>query len=201
MKKLIIFSLLVTLFLVPKQAFSQKGLELSGYTGWMLGGKVNLYDGSLKIDDGQNWGITLSLPVAPGIKAELMYNRLVSNLIVREYGNVPYVYTKVATQYFHVGAVRELVSEGMVRPYGTGTMGVAIFSDREGFDSDRWRFSVGLGGGLKIFPTELVGFRLQARMLVPMYFNGIWLGTGGGGVSASSSIIQGDFTGGLILAF
>lgn len=201
MKKLIILSLLTTLFLVPQQAFSQKGIELSGYTGWMLGGKVNLYDGSLKIEDGQNWGITLSLPVASGIKAELMYNRLVSDLIVREYGNAPYVYTKVATQYFHVGAVKELMSEGMVRPYGTGSMGAAIFSDREGFDSDRWRFSVGLGGGLKFFPTERVGFRLQARMLVPLYFNGIWFGTGGAGVSTSSSIIQGDFTGGLILAF
>ena len=201
MKKLIILGLLATLFLVPQQAFSQNGIELSGYTGWMLGGKVNLYNGSLKIEDGQNWGITLSLPIAPGMKAELMYNRLVSDLTVREYGNAPYVYTKVATQYFHVGAVKELMSEGMVRPYGTGSMGAAIFSDREGFDSDRWRFSVGLGGGLKIFPTERIGFRLQARMLVPLYFNGIWFGTGGAGVSTSSTIVQGDFTGGIILAF
>jgi hypothetical protein len=201
MKKLIIFSLLATLFLIPQQAFSQKGIELSGYTGWMLGGKVNLYNGSLKIEDGQNWGITLSLPIAPGMKAELMYNRLVSDLTVREYGNAPYVYTKVATQYFHVGAVKELMSEGVVRPYGTGSMGATVFSDREGFESDRWRFSIGLGGGLKIFPTERIGFRLQARMLVPLYFNGIWFGTGGGGVSTSSSIVQGDFTGGVILAF
>ena len=97
------------------------------------------------------------------------------------------------------------ISEGVVRPYGTGSMGAAIFSDREGLESDRWRFSIGLGGGLKLFPTERIGFRLQARMLVPMYFNGIWfgVGTGGGsgGVSTSSSIVQGDFTGGLILAF
>lgn len=201
MKKLFILGLLATLLVVPQQAFSQKGIELSGYTGWMLGGKVNLYNGSLKIEDGQNWGITLSLPVAPGMKAELMYNRLVSDLTVREYGNAPYVYTKVATQYFHVGAVKELMSEGMVRPYGTGSLGTTIFSDQEGFDSDKWRFSIGLGGGLKIFPTERIGFRLQARMLVPLYFNGIWFGTGGAGVSTSSSIVQGDFTGGIILAF
>ncbi len=201
MKKLIILGLLATLFLVPQEAFSQKGIELSGYTGWMLGGKVNLYNGSLKIEDGQNWGITLSYPIAPGMKAELIYNRLVSDLTVREYGNAPYVYTKLATQYFHVGTVKELMSEGVVRPYGTGSMGATVFSDREGFDSDRWRFSVGLGGGLKIFPTERIGFRLQARMLVPLYFNGLWFGTGGAGVSTSSTIVQGDFTGGVILAF
>ncbi len=201
MKKLMILGLLATLLVLSQQAFSQKGIELSGYTGWMLGGKVNFYDGSIKIEDGQNWGITLSLPIAPGMKAELMYNRLVSDLTVREYGNAPYVYTKVATQYFHVGAVKEVIPEGVVRPYGTGSLGAAVFSDREGFDSDRWRFSVGLGGGLKIFPTERIGFRLQARMLVPLYFNGLWFGTGGAGVSSSSAIVQGDFTGGVILAF
>ena len=140
MKKIVILSLLATLLVLPQQAFSQKGIELSGYTGWMLGGKVNFYDGSLKIEDGQNWGITLSLPIAPGMKAELMYNRLVSDLTVREYGNAPYVFTKVATQYFHARAVKELMSEGVVRPYGTGSLGAAVFSDREGFESDRWRF-------------------------------------------------------------
>ncbi len=201
MKNLIIRSLLAILFILPQQAFSQNGIELSGYTGWMLGGKVNLYNGSLKIEDGQNWGITLSKQIAPGMHAELMYNRLVSDLMIRVYGDVPYVYTKVATQYFHAGAVKELMSEGVVRPYGTGSMGATIFSDQEGFDSDKWRFSVGLGGGLKIFPTERIGFRLQARMLVPLYFNGLWFGTGGAGVSTSSSIVQGDFTGGVILAF
>ncbi len=205
MKKLFVLSLLSTLFLLPQQAFSQNGIELSGYTGWMLGGKVNLYNGSLKIEDGQNWGITMSYSIAPGMHAELMYNRLVSDLVVREYGNEPFVATSVATQYFHVGAVKELIYEGVVRPYGTGSLGATIFSDREGYYSDKWRFSIGLGGGLKLFPTERIGFRLQARMLVPMYFNGIWfgVGTGGGsgGVSTSSSIVQGDFTGGLILAF
>jgi len=201
MKKFITLNLLVILFILPQQAFSQKGIELSGYTGWMLGGKVNLYNGSLKIEDGQNWGITLSYPVATGMKVELMYNRLVSDLVVREYATEPYVATTIATQFIHIGAVKELMYEGVVRPYGTGSLGAAIFSDREGFYSDRWRFSFGLGGGLKLFPTERIGFRLQARMLVPLYFNGIWLGTGGGGVSTSSTIIQGDFTGGLILAF
>lgn len=201
MKKLIILSLLAILFILPQQAFSQKGIEISGYTGWMLGGKVNLYNGSLKIEDGQNWGITISYPIGYGVKGELMYNRLVSDLVVREYGNEPYVETTIATQYFHIGAVKELMPEGVVRPYGTGSLGAAIFSDREGFYSDKWRFSIGLGGGLKLFPTERIGFRLQARMLVPLYFNGIWIGTGGGGATASSTIVQGDFTGGLILAF
>ena len=190
MKKIIILSLLAILFVFPQQAFSQKGIELSGYTGWMLGGKVNLYNGSLKIEDGQNWGITISYPIAPGMKAELMYNRLVSDLVVREYGNAPYVETSVATQYFHFGAVKELMYEGVVRPYGTGSLGAAIFSDREGYYSNKWRFSIGLGGGLKLFPTERIGFRLQARMLVPLYFNGIWIGTGGGGATASSTIVQ-----------
>ncbi len=205
MKKLIFISLALSLLLLPLKTFSQQGIEISAYSGWMLGGKVNLYNGKLQIDDGNNWGFTLSYNVAPGMHAEFMYNRLVSDLIVREYGDPPYVATEIATQYFQLGAVRELMYDGAIRPFGTGGLGVAIFSDRIGYESDVWRMSFSLGGGIKIFPVERIGIRLQARMLVPMYFNGIWMGigTGGssGGVSASSSIVQGDFTAGLILAF
>jgi len=201
MKKIIILGLLTVLFILPRQAFSQKGMEITGYTGWMLGGKVNFYDGSVKVEDGQNWGIILSFPVANGLKAEIVYSRLVSDLTVRTYASNPYVYTKVATQYIHIGGVRELMYEGVLRPYGTGSLGTTIFSDTEGHEDDRWRFSIALGAGVKIFPSERIGFRLQARLLLPLYFNGLYFGTGGAGVSASSTLVQGDFTGGLILAF
>lgn len=206
MKKLLFLGLAALLYLIPAEAYSQEaGVQISGYTGWFLGGKVNLYNGKIKIDDGQNWGATLSKEVYSGLHAEFMYNRLVSDLIVREYGSSPYTYTSITTQYFQIGAVREAMYEGAIRPFFTGGLGITVFSEREMYYDDLLRMSFSMGGGLKIFPTDRVGFRLQARMLVPMYFNGIWVGIGTGGtstgLSASSSIVQGDFTGGIILAF
>ena len=200
MKKALLLISISLLLIAPQKTFSQVGLEITGYTGWMLGGKVNFYDGSIKIEDGQNWGIILGYKVAPEVMIEVMYNRLVSDLTLREYASDPYVYTKIATNYIQVGGTREFMDD-VFRPFLGASMGATIFSDQEGNDGDRWRFSFGLGGGIKIFPIEHLGFRLQARMLVPLYFNGIWVGTGGSGVVTSSTIVQGDFTGGIIVAF
>lgn len=201
MKRNIFLTILTVLLCMPITGLSQKNIEIFGYGGWMLGGKVNTYNGSLKVHDGPNWGIILDKKIAPGMQVELMYNRLVSNLEIREYASEPEVVFEMATQYFHVGALRELMSDDVLRPFGVGTLGATVFSPHDSGYSDRWRFSFGLGGGLKIFPTEHFGIRLQARLLVPLYFNGLWFGTGGSGVSTSSTIVQGDFTGGIILAF
>ncbi len=205
MKKHIFYILITVLLLAPNTVFGQKDIELTAYTGWMLGGKVNTYNGSVKIHDGQNWGITLNKYITTGTQVEVMYNRLVSNVEIREYASDPEIAFKMSTQYFHVGALRELMSENTVRPFGVGTLGATVFHAQDANYNDRWRFSFGLGGGVKIFPTEHIGIRLQARLLVPVYFNGLWfgVGTGGGsaGVSASSTIVQGDFTGGIIFAF
>jgi opacity protein-like surface antigen len=204
MKKQIVL-VLIGLLMVPASLFAQKNIEITGYTGWMLGGRVNLYNGSLKVHDGQNWGIILNKYIAYGTQLEVMYNRLVSEVELREYANDPEILFKMSTQYFHIGGLYELMNETKIRPFGVGSLGATVFHAQDASYSDRWRFSIGLGAGLKFFPTERIGIRLQARMLVPMYLNGLWFGVGTGGasagVSSSSTIVQGDFTGGIILAF
>ena len=51
--------------------------------------------------------------------------------------------------------------------------------------------------------SERVGIRLQARLLMPLYYSGAYfgVGTGGSGFSVGGGIhgVQGDFTGGLVL--
>lgn len=194
----------ILLLLIPETVSSQR-FEITGYTGWMLGGKINYYNGSAKVRDGQNWGLILGYSVADDMTVEFMYNRLVSNLQVQEYPDEPYDMFEMATQYFNIGVAKELISDGIVRPFGSVSLGVTVFSPHDSGYNDQWWFSGALGGGLKIFPTEHIGIRLQARLLVPMYFSGLgfWCGTGGcsGGAGTSSVIVQGDFTGGIILAF
>jgi hypothetical protein len=188
---------------VSLSALAQE-FEISPYTGWMLGGRLNTYNGSANVKDGQNYGIAISYEMAYLTKVEFMYNRMVSELEIREYANEPYIPFKLANDYFQIGVVRELMDD-VVRPFGVGMLGAAIFTPQDSQYSAQWRFSASLAGGIKIFPTEHIGIRLQARMLIPMYFGGLgfWCGTGGcsGGLSASSAMVQGDFTGALIFAF
>jgi hypothetical protein len=53
--------------------------------------------------------------------------------------------------------------------------------------------------GGKIPVSDKIGFRLQARMGVPMIFNGLWVGTGGTGASVQIPVWQFDFSVGVIL--
>lgn len=63
------------------------------------------------------------------------------------------------------------------------------------------------GLGIKYFFTDVIGIKAQARLLLPLYFNGIGFGCGigtggascGGGAGFGSEIVQGDFTGGVVL--
>ena len=112
---------------------------------------------------------------------------------------------EMAVNHFQIGSVNELhLDNEAIRPYGTLTLGTTWFNLKEENSNDEWLFSVAAGLGLKYFFNERVGIRLQARMLLPVVYNGggFYIGTGGSGmyVSSTAPIVQGDFTGGLIIA-
>jgi hypothetical protein len=70
--------------------------------------------------------------------------------------------------------------------------------------SDIWRFAFTLGGGLKIWLIEQLAIQLDARMMAPVWFSSasFYVGTGGGGfgVSGGIPIVEGNFTGGIVIA-
>jgi hypothetical protein len=106
--------------------------------------------------------------------------------------------------YLQIGSVNELhLSNESVRPYGTATLGASWIHPKAENTSDKWLFTFALGAGIKYFFNDRIGIRIQARMLLPLVYNGtyFYIGTSGSGVGVSSTaaIVQGDFTGGLII--
>ncbi|MBE9487762.1 MAG: hypothetical protein IMY73_01120, partial [Bacteroidetes bacterium] len=59
---------------------------------------------------------------------------------------------------------------------------------------------VTLGGGIKYYFTPKLGLKLEARMMAPIAYGGLYIGTGGSGVSASSVTLQGYIGGGATFA-
>ena len=90
-----------------------------------------------------------------------------------------------------------------IRPFGAFTLGTTYFTPQEGGYQDEWKFSMTLGGGVKIWFSDRVGIRLQGRLMLPMFWGGAGfsVGTGGSGfyLGGGTSMVQGDFTGGLII--
>jgi hypothetical protein len=102
---------------------------------------------------------------------------------------------------------------GRIEPFGALTAGMVVihasalrFQDGTTYDGgDTVQFAFTAGLGFKVWLTESIGLRFEARALVPIFFSGggFWVGTGGASVGLSGGIpfAQFDFTGGLSFRF
>ncbi len=200
--------LLVSVLFISTIGFSQ--LEISPTAGYFFGGKINFYEGSLKLNDNTDFGINLSFEVDEGSFIELSYVGSKSSAYWRPYSYMPGYPSQdfdINSNYFLIGGVHQ-VPMGSQNVFGFGTLkaGLGYFNSLKNSISDVWRFSVGMGLGVKVFFTDRIGIRLSGNMYMPLYFNGVgaYVGVGSGGTSSGLSInstaviIQGDFSGGLI---
>ena len=96
-----------------------------------------------------------------------------------------------------------------MRPFLSGTLGFTHYGVGDKLDSgapdlngDTF-FSIVLGGGVKIFPSERIGIRLAGHLYNTILStgSGFWCGTGGCGVGLSGwGVWQGDVQAGLSFA-
>lgn len=205
-----ITNLLFALFIVLTLPFSQdiyaQTIEINGFAGWQLGGTAKLYDGDFKIDDAMNYGGKIAVGLSTTTFAELSYMRSDTEGDWVPYGlgtivrDIPF-----SSNYIHIGGLQE-VDMGVVRPFMTIGLGLAIWDPKTSQLSTKTQFSATFGAGLKIWLTDFLGIRLQGSMLMPMVLNGFGFGCGiGSGSSCGTNVytritpFQGEFSGGLII--
>jgi hypothetical protein len=183
--------------------------EITPFGGYMLGGSVKFYEGKFKVEDAGCYGGMLAVQVRSGNFIEFSYTGMTTQGDWRPYSSYefdhPETTVDMAVNHFQIGTLNELpLDNEAIRPYGTLTLGTTWFNIKEEDSNDEWLFSVGAGLGLKYFFNDKIGIRIQARMILPLVYAGagFYIGTGGSGtyVSATAPIVQGDFTGGLIIA-
>lgn len=209
MKK--IFIVLLVGFFCAGSVVGQR-IEITPIAGYMFGGSVNFIEGKLKIIDDLSYGGMMSFHVDRDVAVELSYQRMDSRAEWRPsyiYApDFPQLNFDVNINYMTIGAVREAEVSDNVKGFGTLALGAAYFNPSDSRIKDAWRFAGSLAAGVKIFITDRIGIRLQGRLLLPMYFagGGAYCGIGSGGsscglgVSTTSVILQGDLSGGLIIA-
>ena len=204
MKKI---KLLLIAIIFPAMLFSQGGVEIVPFAGYMFGGSVNYYEGKLKIDNGVNYGVSVLVPMHHLLDIEINYTRMDSKASFSKYAGYPLLENKettMATNYIQIGGISKFYSQNTkVTPFGSLSIGATWFSPTDGSFQDVWRFSAALGLGVKMMFSDRIGIMLRGRLLMPMYFGGVgvYAGTGGSGVSVNSVVapLQGDFNGGLII--
>ena len=188
-------------------------LEISGYGGYMLSGTADFYGyigpdyvrGEVDVKDGGVYGATIGVDVEDaGMQIQFLWNINTVNSEIVIFGtNLPREVVELKIQHWHLGAERYLGGNEMVKPYGAVSLGITTYGPQNSAYETATRFSGAVGAGIKIFPTEKIGIKMQAKMFLPMTFSGIgiYCGTGGcgGGSTFNVPIVHGEFSGGVVL--
>ncbi len=202
MKKFLLFGLVLLSLDLAAQ------LQISGSYGYRVGGEVDVYYGGdlgyIKIADSESFSVDLDYQLRDGFSVSLQWFAQDTRMDFHGFNSFDLEHLGGAwNNYFLVNGVYEKEINQIV-PFGGIGLGIATAS----FDDPRYdtsvHFAAALQGGLKIFFTERLGIKLKAAMLMPLQYGsgGLYCGTGSGcsvGAGASTTIIQGDFSGGVVV--
>ncbi|MCV9388399.1 porin family protein [Reichenbachiella ulvae] len=195
--------LIALLLVITTTIIHGQALESSAYGGYMFSGKAKFYDGEIDVKNGPVWGLTLGYDTGLGTQIQFLYNNTFTVTETIEYGsNINYHKFDLMIQHFHLGVEKSMAYDQLIRPFGSFGMGLTSYNPQSNEFNNQMRFSIGLGGGIKIFPTDRIGFKAQAKLFMPLLFNGagIYCGTGGcgGGSSFRIPIIHAELSGGVV---
>ncbi len=183
---------------------TQESVEITPFVGIRTGGSLSgELDGTardLEIEGGTSYGGILDFNLHKNnFKLEVLYSR--QSTKIDQAGLLVPGGLDLNVEYLQGGVLQEVGNEKS-RYYLAVLAGATRFAPR-GLDSEM-KFSLSLGGGLKFFLARNVGLRFDARA----YLTFLKSDTGAFCVNGTclfaysgSHLWQGDFTGGLILAF
>ena len=138
--------------------------EVSVLGGYRLGGSLVEAAAPHRVDsDGAPAiGIVFDLPVSEGFQFEALFtHQQESVLLVPLDGFAPSTRYSTSIDHWQAGALQELEAGRSVRPFLTGMLGLTRYA----VEADHAiRFTLGGGGGVKVFPRSRVGLRLDGRV-------------------------------------
>ena len=181
-------------------------VEVTPFVGYRVGGGFfDVPNGRVVDDDAApSAGLLVNVDVGmetPGLKFEALFSREEVRVEIQPDSLFePPAIVRVEVDQIQVGGIQEF-GQTRVRPFLSGLLGLTRYA---GQGDTEVRFSVGAGGGVKLFPMRHLGLRLDGRTYVTFVdVNGAGVCGGYGCLIGFnvSPIWQADFTAGLIVAF
>lgn len=210
MKKLITFLVLFSSIHASGQFESEHKMEITAFGGYRFGGSIDVFYngdlGEIKIRDNAVYGAEFNYKIRDRYFVSLLWTRQDSEMDFYGYGDFEITRLgSVATEYFLLSGLSDLgAGVGPIIPFGGAGVGLVVGTPEDpGLDA-LYRFGFTLQGGIKISLTEKVGLKLRGAMLAPMQWGsgGLFCDSGSGcnvGVGGSTTILQGEFSGGVVV--
>jgi hypothetical protein len=153
---------LVTCLLASATNASAQDFEITPFGGYGFGGDFFelLTQQALDVDGAPTVGVAVDVPLSRGRQFEALFTHQSAHVSVPAFPSGPPVRWQMTVEHWQAGGLQEF-DTGRVRPFLTGTLGLTRYST--GGDNEM-RFALGAGGGVKLFPANLVGLRLNGRL-------------------------------------
>jgi opacity protein-like surface antigen len=183
MKRLVLAAALAALAVpAAAQPTGAYRFELTPQLGYHWGGTLSgddnaLFDTDLDVDEGSAFGITFDIPLSSNFQLELLASRQATELEFDSglFGGDEEV-ADIDISYLHAGMLWQ-GGNGQVNPFFVLSAGVTQLDPDVPGAGDESRFSLSLGGGVKVFFNEHVGLRFEGRgffTAIDDYDGGCW---------------------------
>lgn len=197
MKRFFLFIVITVLFSV--ETYAQK-VEITPQYGYQVGSKYNYYGGYLKFHGSDQYGLTFGVNATDDVTVEFMWAQQNSRVSIKDvvYYPIEEEVTDMQANHYQLGAIH-MFGYSDARPFAGLSAGWSTWSPEDSFFDSQTTFTLGITGGLKYFFTDRIGLRLQTQLLMPVNWGGFYVGGGGSGVTVGGSVLQLNFSGGLII--
>lgn len=197
MKKILFIIGIAVLFSI--EAHAQK-VEITPQYGYQVGSKYNYYGGYLKFHGSDQYGLTFGVNASDDITVEFMWAQQNSRVSIKDvvYYPIEEEVTDMQANHYQIGAIH-MFGYSDARPFAGLSAGWSTWSPEDSLFDSHTTFTLGLTGGMKYFLTDRLGLRLQGQLLMPVNWGGFYVGGGGGGVTVGGSVLQLNFSAGLII--
>jgi hypothetical protein len=141
---------------------SAQGIEVTPFGGYRFGGDFFelLTRQPVDLDGAPAFALVVDVPRSLGFQVEGLFTHEQADIVARPGPFAPAIPWRVTVDHWLGGGLQEF-DTGRARPFLTGMLGLTRYAA----DTDsEMRFTLSAGGGVKLFPTPHVGFRLESRV-------------------------------------
>jgi hypothetical protein len=180
-----------------------QGIEVTPFGGYRFGNDFfELIAGRPVDTDGSPAvGAIVDIPLGNGLQVEGLFTHQNAHVTMESGSFGPSRRATITVDHWQGGALQEYMG-GRVRPFANGLLGLTRYA---GEGDSEIRFTLGAGGGVKLFATETIGVRLNGQVSATfVYFDATALACGSGAgvcfVGLNTDIVwQVEFSAGLIV--
>jgi len=191
-------------------SISAQTIEITPSYGYQFGTRIDFGPNYLKVDDSDEYGVSIGVETAPGLYLEAGWVHSSTELLVRDriFGPAEERLSDLSIDWAQLGGTKYFRADNISPYFGTG-VGLVFFSTKnENRDilnrnlNNETKFFFAFKGGVQIMFSEVVGLNLQGNLRFPVAWGGFYVSGGSGGVGTgvqvSSTTVLGGFSAGLV---